>query len=275
MFVGCRIIQTGAITIIYSYEKPFMKGYKKTGGRGGTSQKAEAEEEGKVKERGQSSSRAKRQLIRLVNTNWVKGRTSFLTLTNRDIPTIQESNRRFKAAMDYWRRYRKFDYLAVPEYQERGSPHYHLLMFNVPYIEQSEITRYWKHGFIKIRAVDQVQNMGRYLAKYMTKEEGLPKDQKRYWGSRSLKKPTVIDIESRPEKIDIESILSMPLGKMVYSVEYDNDYTGKTLYLEYNRYSEFELSKQENKYSTEQSRVRASLMAVTTEQATEQASILL
>ena len=63
-----------------------------------------------------------------------------------------------------------FSYVVVPEYQTRGTIHFHVLIDNwFPWKFASE---YWwdNSGFIKIKKVQNVEAAVRYVMKYVTKE---------------------------------------------------------------------------------------------------------
>jgi len=67
------------------------------------------------------------------------------------------------------------DYISVVEPQGRGAWHCHLLLrFNEidkVYIENSELAKLWGHGFVTIRSLKDVDNIGAYLSAYLTDVE--------------------------------------------------------------------------------------------------------
>lgn len=71
------------------------------------------------------------------------------------------------------------DYISVVEPQGRGAWHCHVLLrFNEidkVYIENSELAELWGHGFVTIRSLKDVDNIGAYLSAYLTDVE-LTKD---------------------------------------------------------------------------------------------------
>lgn len=44
------------------------------------------------------------------------------------------------------------------------------MISNLPYIAAKELENIWSNGFIKINAIDKVDNLGAYVIKYMTKD---------------------------------------------------------------------------------------------------------
>lgn len=71
------------------------------------------------------------------------------------------------------------DYINVVEPQERGAWHCHLLIrFNDVeeiFIKSNELEKIWGHGFIKIKSLKEVDNIGAYLSAYLSDVE-LPED---------------------------------------------------------------------------------------------------
>jgi hypothetical protein len=67
------------------------------------------------------------------------------------------------------------DYISVIEPQKRGAWHSHLLLrFNdldTVYIENKKLAELWGHGFVKIRSLKDVDNIGAYLSAYLTDVE--------------------------------------------------------------------------------------------------------
>lgn len=87
----------------------------------------------------------------------------------------------------------RLKYLAVPEFQKRGSVHYHCIFFNLPFrnnikqIFQSN----WVFGYTQVKATNRIKNIGKYISKYLTKSfsaRGLMY-KKSYFISRGLLKP--------------------------------------------------------------------------------------
>lgn len=84
---------------------------------------------------------------------------------------LRRANGEFAKFVKRLKRYVGFSpqYVAVPEFQKRGAVHYHLLL-NCPYIPADELARLWGQGFVKVNAIDNVDNLGAYVTKYMTKD---------------------------------------------------------------------------------------------------------
>lgn len=116
-----------------------------------------------------SLNRTKTEIRRLSNSN--PQLNKFMTLTfAKNITNLKEANyifNQFIKRITY--KYGDFEYLAVPEFQKRGAVHYHLLC-KLPFVKVSELQRIWQQGFIKINKIDNVNNVGAYVCKYLTKD---------------------------------------------------------------------------------------------------------
>jgi hypothetical protein len=113
----------------------------------------------------------------------------FLTLTFREnITELKKANKLFRHFIKRLNRKCKktIRYVAVPEFQKRGAVHYHLLIFNLPYIKAEVIEQQiWKNGIINLRACYRTKGLFYYLTKYMVKSFSDPrcKGEKRYFYS--------------------------------------------------------------------------------------------
>lgn len=79
----------------------------------------------------------------------------------------------------YGRKCSDLAYISVPELQERGAIHYHILFFNLPYMDKVEVQELWGHGQTRIEKEDDRGNkfsalsgesLAKYITKYMTKQ---------------------------------------------------------------------------------------------------------
>jgi hypothetical protein len=196
------------------------------------------------------------KLIRLINSN--PQLTNFVTLTYSDNVTSFECSA--SIFDDFRRRINKymletfslkFEYVAVIEFQKRGAIHYHLLC-NLPcdfipnrdsklksddqkYYEWQFGRNMWQNGFVGIQPLtpnekygDDVDNVGAYLVKYMTKELDNPSviNQKMYRCSQGLVKPIEIKILDMGDNSN--------LGLPTFSNSYDSVFTGHVVFQEFN-----------------------------------------
>lgn len=236
--VKSKVIISGNVIEVYEYEKSVYKGYKSNGGRN-----KEADEEGKEKNRKDTLRRARQEVRRIVNANvgaYGEHCTSkFLTLTFGDnITDLDKAHYEYKKFIQrmnylvYGKKSGWLRYTAVPEFQKRGAVHYHVILYNLPYTKADVIAKVWGNGFIKINKIDDVDNVGAYVCKYLSKEQDNDrlKGRKCYFNSRGLFKPVVIEDEKKVENIKN----SLPREKRTVLTAYENDYTGITIYEQYN-----------------------------------------
>lgn len=220
---------SGTIVEIYEYEKPVLSGYHtERPGRSNT-----ADEEEKKQNRALTMQRASREVRRLINTN-MSSISKFITLTFKEnVQDIDYANNEFKKFIKRLNRYIgvKVSYVAVVEYQKRGAIHYHCVMFNVPYIANSALKDLWGNGFVRINQITQVDNLGAYVSKYMTKDNDDERlvGKKCYFSSRGLAKPMVINEDDQVQKL----AASLPGQNMVYEKTFEND-VNTTHYKQYN-----------------------------------------
>ncbi len=164
-----------------------------------------------------SLSRTRNTLIRLINANsrmWKlideKIEPLFITFTFKEnIKNVSQANplfTNFIKRLNYHIFKTKdsvVKYVVVPEFQKRGAVHYHAVFFNLPPLdikqerETREFQKLWEHGFIEIKAMNDVPNIGLYMTKYMTKDATDRRlvGRKKYFSARELIKPDVVSYE--------------------------------------------------------------------------------
>jgi len=146
---------------------------------------------------------------------------------------VQRFNYRFKV---------KLKYIAVREAHKSGRLHFHMLCdWKQELLFEDEIREYerllgeqvWKHGFVDIKMLDHVDNVGAYIIKYMTKSVSIEffKGKKVYLCSKGLNRPFEYkdyqaDLILKQYKIDTK--------KEVFTNSYESEYLGKIVYKEYN-----------------------------------------
>lgn len=199
----------------------------------------------------QNTQKRRRESVRnLITTNFSNA-DKFVTLTFKnglgfDICNVQQCNyefMKFIQRLKYWlakhQPGHELKYLAVIEFQDangRGAVHYHLLM-NLPYIKKSVLSEIWGNGFVKINAIDKVDNIGAYVSKYMNKDL----DDVRLMGenafmySRNLQKPVELANWRNSDDIALSQIWDYLAKKSPsYSAKYESENAGVVVYLQYN-----------------------------------------
>lgn len=236
--VKSKVIVSGVVIEVYEYERPVFKGYKSNGGR-----YKEADEKGKEKNRQDTLRRARQEIRRIVNANvgayGPEFTAKFLTMTFADnVTDLDYANQEFKKFIKRLNYYvfgtkeANLRYTVIVEFQKRGAVHYHVMLYNVPFMPVKEISRIWGHGHVWINKIDDVDNVGAYVCKYLTKaqDDERLRGRKCYFNSRGLFKPVVIEDEKKTETIK----QSLPDEFMTVSTQYENEHLGKISYKQYN-----------------------------------------
>lgn len=244
-----KIIQSGDIIEIYEYSEGYLKGYKLTENEINNRRRTESDsDDTDIRER--SLRRAKTQLRRLINANvgqyGSEFTAKFLTLTFKEnVQDIKQANYEFTKFMKrlnyncFGTKKANLKYTCVVEFQKRGAIHYHVIIYNMPYIKANDIGNVWGNGFIKINRIDDIDNVGAYVSEYLGQaEKGQGHDveddrlqgKKSYFSSKGLFKP----LEITDKKIVEQVASALPLENLTYSATYENEYVGNIIYRQYN-----------------------------------------
>lgn len=87
-----------------------------------------------------------------------------MTDTKRLLSNFRDFNKRCRAL------YGHYEYIACCEPQARGAWHLHvILIFSsvAPFMANDAVSKAWKQGFVSVRALDNVDNVGAYLTAYL------------------------------------------------------------------------------------------------------------
>lgn len=115
----------------------------------------------------------------IINANVTDvSKVRWCTLTYKDNMTdtkkLYEDFRDFNKRFQYFckkKGYSKPEYIVMMEPQGRGAWHAHLLYIwndiQAPFIPNEEFRELWGHGFVKIKKLDNVDNVGAYLTAYL------------------------------------------------------------------------------------------------------------
>lgn len=136
-----------------------------------------------------SISRARNRIFDIVacNVNTIPDyngelqKPKFLTLTfAENITDVKEANAEFtlfNKRLSYYLYQEKrnvLKYICIPEFQKRGAIHFHVLYFNLPYVNFEKLTEIWGKGYIFIEGIKETQNIedfAKYVCKYMNKKK--------------------------------------------------------------------------------------------------------
>lgn len=231
IFFDKKIILSGNMVEVYLYEKAVKAGYQESRKKAVIEKEIKKEE----KENDFALRRARSNIRRLIATNFNKKYDKFITLTFKEnMQDITKANREFTNFIKRIKRRfaeQEIKYLSVIEFQKRGAIHYHTIT-NLPYVENKELAKIWRNGFVKINAIENVDNIGAYISKYLTKEtykREEMKGKKKYFPSRNLERPKILigdEAESMLNKIKNH--------KIRYKNTYNSEYNGKIVYIQYN-----------------------------------------
>lgn len=133
-----------------------------------------ASKRGRVKSFSQKS---RLRLMRLLARVRIKKvRATFITLTFKRYPSNAEAKKRLHAFLEHIRRhYPEASCVWRMEYQERGAIHFHLLCFDLPYWDWSDLLATWKAitgqdvARVDIRLVRSRRGVQSYVSKYIAK----------------------------------------------------------------------------------------------------------
>lgn len=240
-----KVIASGDIIEVYEYKNPILEGFDNSKSKG-KGRKCVADDEEQLKNRELVLQRARRDLRRLINSNihMYGVRSKFVTLTFREhVTTFNQANyewKKFRQRLeDYLEKYIR--YAVVPEFTKIGRIHFHVVFFDLPYIQNKKLQDIWGQGFVKINAIDNVDNVGAYVCKYMTKgEESEEKESKSiendrlkgkkcYFSSRRLYKPIEIKQKDRVDSL----ATALPACALTYESNFENEYNSVS-YKQYN-----------------------------------------
>lgn len=150
-----------------------------------------------------------RKIRDLINNNFTgKGNELHVTLTYKE--NMTDTKQLYKDFDKFWKRYtyrygKDIDYLTVVEPQGRGAWHCHLLIRHNDtekiYIPSKDLAEIWGKGFIKIKALEGVDNIGAYLSAYLGDVELTPENLREVRASGG----TEVNLEVKEVKIDGEN----------------------------------------------------------------------
>jgi hypothetical protein len=200
-----RLIVAGHVMTHICYERPLIYGLS-SNNRAGRSVKADDDRSTVI--RSGTLRKAKVTIRNLINSN--VGRfededhrkfiPKFLTLTFAENET--DLNRANKEFRNFIRRLsyklgNDIKYIGGIEFQDRGAIHYHIVLFNCPFIPVKDFYRIWGLGDVTIKALNDVDNLGVYVTKRF--EEYLDDERlmghKCYLRSKGLYEPEILTDE--------------------------------------------------------------------------------
>jgi len=176
--------------------------------------------------------RAYKKIVDAVNTN-ITDRSSFVLLTSplkiTELAKLQSQYKRFLHLLDKKLGYRPKCTSVVELSSTSHTLHMHLVFYDVPYMEKATLEEMWGY-FVKLKKLRRGTNVGRYMAKYLSKGDLKIPYRKRYQQSRGLLEPVVSAVED--VVVLIRTLL--PSFLSFYSYSYDSQFVHTVNVEEYN-----------------------------------------
>jgi len=144
-----------------------------------------------------SVSRVRQNLYFLLKANRPSDTTyKFITLTYKDnITDTRITHKHFRAFIRKMCKVmnQQMRYVAIYENQQRGAIHYHVIFFNLVFIERQLLDSLWPHGWTNIKHLAVINNIPAYFSKYFSKQATKKQFNKRLiLSSHGLKRPQIV-----------------------------------------------------------------------------------
>jgi hypothetical protein len=216
-----NMIMTGDRFRIVKYDQPYSQKSHSSRYDSGRKPSKPSQQAQKDKNRAYSVRKAYAQIRDLIYANYGYHNelAKFFTLTFKGDAGLPEANKKFHLFIKRVNFYlktidgRKLQYIAVPEFQKRGATHYHVIVFNFPFIDgknifHKTINELWCYGFVeatKISVSNGLEPVVLYMTKYIRAQELDPRfdNKKRFFHSEDLFLPQIIKNSSPEHEIFI------------------------------------------------------------------------
>lgn len=114
-----------------------------------------------------------RNVRALINANCSEvENVRWITLTYAE--NMTDTERLYRDFHSFWKRFKRrwpgCEYIIVVEPQKRGAWHVHMLAIwgcRAPFVPNEQLCECWGHGFVKVTALDGIDNVGAYLSAYL------------------------------------------------------------------------------------------------------------
>jgi hypothetical protein len=246
-----NMIMTGDRFRIVKYDQPYSQKSHSSRYDSGRKPSKPSQQAQKDKNRAYSVRKAYAQIRDLIYANYGYHNelAKFFTLTFKGDAGLPEANKKFHLFIKRVNFYlktingRKLQYIAVPEFQNRGATHYHVIVFNFPFIDGRDIfhktiNKFWPYGFVeatKIRVSNGLEPVVLYMTKYIRTQKLDPRfdNKKRFFHSEGLFQPQIIK-NSSPENEVLIHMVKNSLARFCKGTKIaDNKFLGKIETAEY------------------------------------------
>jgi hypothetical protein len=232
-----RLTAIGNYAYLDSFTMPVVYDYF----RKEPTEKSEKRKTAEVQDQEACIRKSKKRLrdIIIANSNQYKnisGKTIpviFITITFAlNIQDNTEANKKFNLFIQRYSYLTKtsLKYVAVLERQKRGAIHYHVLFFNLPYVEniQKVTADCWGEGYIFGETENDINKIIYYLSKYIQKEIVIgkhhTKNKRRFLTSKGLLRP----ISTLDENAIRYALENLPKPVSIQNIEF-TDHEGRTV----------------------------------------------
>lgn len=170
-------ILSGNILEVKEYEKPVFYNFES---------KATGKKKSDSKRRSDNLNVSKMKLRRLINSNIDindKYNNKFVTFTfcdsvvGGDYKRCKDEWKKFIKRLKYYLKVDDLKWVYVMEVQHERLKkygdkvwHFHCIFFNLPYVHFDDLNRLWGLGSTDIHCIDNIDNVGAYVVKYMQKD---------------------------------------------------------------------------------------------------------
>jgi len=170
-YTSLKILNCGRYSKAQKYLFPVLYGNQSSSNKHTSAGSKTALEQADIFARASSRAIAKIRAYAFGNMNMYDTKPVLLTLTHRNNETNYKiANQHFKTFIQRFNYFLHFKlrYIAVSETQKRGSIHFHIIIFNLPFISGKIIEKIWTHGAtdIELANIKAVP----YLTKYISKD---------------------------------------------------------------------------------------------------------
>lgn len=237
-----KIIQSGNLVEVYEYENDFFDDFNDL-----FAWDLVRDTRTNLERIRQSVSRSRNRIKRLIEAN-VRAYNGFkpvlVTYTfAENVTSLPVANKVFRLYTQRLHRYftklgySSLKYISIVEFQKRGAVHYHVIYFNLPFVDgiKDIIAGIWKVGFIQVKGVRHIDRISSYLTKYLTKSltDKRLRGKKAYSSSRNLYKPIETLYSNLLSTYSLDKHFSNYILSKTWSKDYQVGYHGRVKYTSY------------------------------------------
>ena len=185
------IVLCGSNVYRYDFKDTILLGMDSPNALG---RKFKAKEEDSEQYRQKTIKRNQRLIKQIIECNHIN-QSKLLTITHKanitDLDYSHYEFMKFIQRLNYNLK-RKLKYLAVIEYQKRGSIHYHIIIFNLAEkLDLDKMRTLWTHGSINVKRITNEKGISHYISSYFDITDNRLLQRKMYLCSKGLNRPII------------------------------------------------------------------------------------